>query len=263
MVAADAAGADDDDRRGDLEGTDDELARALAAFDGRGLEDVAGDAGDGAGGADEPRDAVAEFHDDAPRRGMVADAADEGFDGAGTRAPGDVKARHGVAVAVGERAAALGPADDREPAHALGVQPGMHLARGEVDIGLGHLARPVVLGPVELRRAHPVLQRQLAAVADLQPALLGTVDEEQAAERPEGLPAERVLALLIEQDDAFSGIAKFRGSNQPRQPAAHHDHIGILGHARSPRRFAASLVEAGPGFKAPRAVGATPIEGAA
>ena len=87
-------------------------------------------------------------------------------------------------------AAALGPADDGEPAHAHRMQPGTHLARGEIDIGLGHLAGPLVLGPVELRGAEPVLHRQLAAVADAQAALLGAVDEEQAAERPERLAAD-------------------------------------------------------------------------
>ena len=57
-------------------------------------------------------------------------------------------------------AAALGPADDGEEAHALPVQPGALLPRREVDVRLRPLARPVVLGPVEAGRAQPVLPGQ-------------------------------------------------------------------------------------------------------
>ena len=75
----------------------------------------------------------------------LAHAGDERRDDAGSGAPGDVEARHRVAVLGGRVAAALGPADDREPAHAPGVQPGALLAGGEGDVGLGPLARPQVL----------------------------------------------------------------------------------------------------------------------
>src|SRR3712207_8398363 len=63
--------------------------------------------------------------------------------------------RSGVAVADAAVAAALGPLHEREPAHALGVQPRALLAGGEVDVGLGPAARPEVLVAVEGRRAHP------------------------------------------------------------------------------------------------------------
>ena len=66
----------------------------------------------------------------------------------------------------GAVAAALGPADDREQAHALRMQPGALLAGGEVDVRLRPLARPVVLRAVEARGAHPVLQREIVGVAD-------------------------------------------------------------------------------------------------
>ncbi|CKU51083.1 Uncharacterised protein [Mycobacterium tuberculosis] len=57
---------------------------------------------------------------------------------------------------------------------------------------------PVVLGPVERRRPQPILQSKLMAITDAQAALLGTVDQEQTAERPEGLPAHVGPILLVE-----------------------------------------------------------------
>src|SRR5665213_1762615 len=106
----------------------------------------------------------------------LAHAAHERRDHAGPGAPGDMEARDRVAVAGGEVAAALGPADVRHEAHALSVQPGALLAGGEVDIGLGPAPRPRVLGPVESCRAEPVLPGQLARVVDPHAALLGAVD---------------------------------------------------------------------------------------
>ena len=158
---------------------------------------------------------------------MLAHAPLERFEHAGTGAPGQMEARHRIAVAMREAAAALGPADDREPAHAHRVQPWPHLAGGEIDEGLGDLARPEILGPVELRRAHPVLQRQRAAVADAHAPLLGAVDEEQAAERPEGLAAERILALLFEDDDLLAGVAELGRRDQPAQAAADDDDVCV------------------------------------
>ena len=109
----------------------------------------------------------------------------------GPGAPGDVEARHRVAVAVGAVAAALGPADDREEPHALLVQPGALLAGGEVDVGLGPPPRPVVLRRGRTpARAQPVLQASSWESLMPHPALLGGVDEEQPAERPERLAAE-------------------------------------------------------------------------
>ena len=81
-----------------------------------------------------------------------AHPAGERLDDAGTGAPDDVEARHRVAVAGGGVAAALGPADDREEADALLLEPGALLAGGELEVGLGPLARPVVLGRGRRRR---------------------------------------------------------------------------------------------------------------
>src|SRR3954447_4622579 len=80
--------------------------------------------------------------------------------------PGDVEARHRVAVAACVVAAALGPADQWEGAQPALPQPAALLAGREVDIGVCPLPGPVVLWPVESGRAEPVLQRQLVAVAD-------------------------------------------------------------------------------------------------
>ncbi len=153
---------------------------------------------------------------------------DEGCDDARPRAPGDMKARYRIAMAVGKPAAAFGPADDRKPAHALRMQPRALLARPEIDIALRPGARPMILLAVEAGGRHPVLQGQLAAVADAHPPLLGRVDEEQAAERPEGLAAERLLRLLVEEDDAFAGIGNFGCCGQSGEPRPDDDDIGLM-----------------------------------
>ena len=182
-----------------------------------GLEDRAGDAVDGAVGDGQLVDAVAERERRRrPRVGRRAHPALERLDDAGAGAPGDVEARHRVAVAVGVVAAALGPADHREEPHALAVQPGALLAGREVDVGLGPLPRPVVLVPVEAGGAEPVLPARARGESLMpQPALLGRVDEEQPAERPERLAAEGLLGLLVEQDDALAR----RRPARPRRPA--------------------------------------------
>ena len=86
---------------------------------------------------------------------------------------------------------------------------------------------------VELGAAQPVLHRQLAGVLDAHPALLGAVHEEQPAEAPERLPAERLLALLVEQQHPLPGVGHLGGSGQSGQAGAHDDHIGV--HVRDPR----------------------------
>ena len=62
---------------------------------------------------------------------------------------------------------------------------------------------------------------------DAHPALLGGVDEEQAAEAPERLAAERLLGLLVDQDHPPPGVGDLGGGGQPGQPVAHDDHIGV------------------------------------
>ncbi len=157
-----------------------------------------------------------------------AHAAHERLDHSGSRAPSDVKAGDGVAVAGGEVAAALGPADVRYEAQTLGVQPRALLARGEIDVRLGPAARPLVLRPVEPRRAEPILPGQLARVVNPHPALLGTVHQEQAPKRPERLPAQRCLGLLVEQDHPLPGIGQLGGCDQAGQTGSNHDRIGVV-----------------------------------
>ena len=174
-----------------------------------------------------------EFQCDQPARGVLAHAALERFEHARTGAPCQMKTRHRIAVAMRLAAAALGPADDWKPAHAHAVQPWPHLAGGEVDKSFGDPARPEILRPVELRRPHPVLQRKLAAVADAHAPLLGAIDEEQAAKRPEGLAAERVLALLLQDDHAFAGIGELGCRDQSGKASADDDRVRVFGHVSS------------------------------
>ena len=150
-------------------------------------EQRAADAVDGAAARRQLVDAVAEAQLHQPLRDRLAHAPLERRDDARAGAPGDVEARHRVAVAVGEVAAALRPAGVRQPAHAHRVQPRPLLAGAEADVRLGPLARPLVLGPVERGGAEPVLQRQLVGVLDAAAPLLGAADEHQPAERPERL----------------------------------------------------------------------------
>src|SRR5271166_638000 len=103
--------------------------------------------------------------------------------------PGDMEAGHRVAVPLRVVAAALGPPDQRKDLQAPGTQPATFLPCGEIDVGMGPLPRPVVFRTVERRSAKPILQSEFVTVANAQAALLGAVDEEQAAERPERLPA--------------------------------------------------------------------------
>ena len=134
----------------------------------------------------------------------------------------------------GPVAAALGPADDREEADALLVEPGPLLPGRELQVGLGPLPRPVVLGAVEAGGAEPVLPGQLERVVHPQPALLRGVDEEEAAEGPERLPAEGRLGLLVEQDHPLAGVGQLGGGDQSGQAGAHDDDIGLLDGAHGP-----------------------------
>ena len=146
------------------------------------LEHRAAHAGDRAVGDDQPGDPVPEAQLDPAGVDGGPHPAGERRDDARAGAPDDVEARHRVAVAGRGVAAALGPADHREEADALLLQPGPLLPRGELQVGLGPLPGPVVLRAVEAGGAEPVLPGELEGVVHPQPALLGGVDEEQAAE---------------------------------------------------------------------------------
>ena len=147
VVAADPAGRDDDrlcaaarSRRPPCATT------GVAAGGGARLEDRTSHAGHRPAGHDELVDPVPEPQT-SRRPGSTASRTrrSNGVDHAGPGAPGDVEPRDRVAVPGREVAAALGPADHGEQAHALRVQPGALLAGGEVDVRLGPFARPVVL----------------------------------------------------------------------------------------------------------------------
>src|SRR3954453_10144405 len=156
-----------------------------------------------------------------------ADSAFERLDDAWARAPGDVKAGDRVAMAGCCVSAAFGPANDGEDAVAHLVQPGALLPAGEVDVRLGPLARPVVFLAVEARGAQPILPSELVAVLDAQSALLGRVDEEQPAEAPERLTAERLLTFLVEQQDPTSRFGELGGCDQSGDPGSDDDDIRV------------------------------------
>ena len=231
VVAADAAGGDDDAGCAEAERVDRRARARLAARDVGGLEDGSRYPGHRAGRDVERVDAVAE----ADRHPAVVDgllhAAQERLEDAGAGAPDDVEAGDGVAVAGGRGPAALGPADDGEEAHAHRVQPRALLAGGPLDVGAGPLAAPAVLvGAVEAGAGGPVGPGEVERVADAQAALLGAVDEEEPAERPPRLPAERRLGLLVEQDHPASRVGELGGGDETGQAGPDDDDVGV-GHA--------------------------------
>jgi hypothetical protein len=172
---------------------------------------------------------VAEAEGDEAAALGVADPADEGLEHARASPPGEVEAGDGVAVPGGERPAPLRPADDREEADPLRAEPGALLARGPGEVGLSPAAGPEVLGAVEAGGAQPVLEGEVVGVADPEAALLRGVDQEEPAERPEGLAAERQLALLLEDRDAPAGVGQLRGGGEAGEPGTDDDDVAQLG----------------------------------
>ena len=178
---------------------------------------------------------MAELEGQAAAGLRLARAPLERLDDAGAGAPGDMKPRHRIAVAHGVIAAALGPADHREDPVAHRPQPVALFAGRERHIGLRPALRPKILVAVEAGRSHPVLQREIETVLDAEPALFGAVDQKQSAERPEGLAAEALFALLVDHDDAFAGVGDFGCGDEAREAAADHDYVRILSHRVVPR----------------------------
>jgi hypothetical protein len=70
-------------------------------------------------------------------------------------------------------------------------------------------------------------------VANTHAPLLGRVDQENAAERPECLTAERLLGLLIDNDDFPAGIDQFGGGYQAGESGSNDDRVGVVTHARA------------------------------
>jgi hypothetical protein len=57
--------------------------------------------------------------------------------------------------------------------------------------------------------------------------LLGRIDKEQAAERPEGLTTQPRLGFLLDQNDAPTRVGEFGGRHQSGKACPHHDHISV------------------------------------
>ena len=234
VIAADAAGSDDH-RLGVQREVADGFARtALAALGVVRLQDRSADPVDGAGGDRERIDAVAEFECQAAARLGLPRPPLERLDNAGAGTPAHMKPRHRIAMAHRIVTAALGPADYREDSMAHRPEPFALLVRRECHIGFGPALRPKILVAVEARRSHPVLQRQIVTVPDAEPALFGTVDQKQSAQRPESLAAEALFALLVDHDDAFTGVGDFGRGDETGQSPADHDHVCIACHHVSP-----------------------------
>ena len=157
--------------------------------------------------------------------GGVADGLLEHAHHLGTGPPGDVEARHGVAVPGHVTAATLGPADGGHDPQPQVVEVPTLLSRRELDVGARPLAGPRIFRPVERGGAEPVAPGEFEGVLDADPALLGGVHHEQPAERPVGLPAEVLLVLLVHHQDLLARPAGLVGRNQPREAVAHHDHV--------------------------------------
>lgn len=173
-------------------------------------------------------DLVAELEGDEALLGLGLDGLRKDPHDLGADAPGDVKARHRVPMAVGGAGAPLGPADVEQEAHAAGLEVLLHVVGGKVHKGLGPLARPVVLLlAVEGGGAEPVAHGEVARVLDAQAALLGAVDAEDAAEGPEGLAAEVPSVLLVDDDDGDVVPGQLEGGDEACE-AATDDEDGLL-----------------------------------
>ena len=156
------------------------------------------------------------------------------IDHAGAGSPGEVEARHRIAVSKSHSAAAFGPADIRHQAKPQIVQVLTLVARCELDVRLGPLTRPVIFAlTVESGCAHPVLHCQLEGVLDAESALLGAVHEEESAERPKCLRAEVGSVLLFHDKDFAARARQFVGGDQSRQPCPDNDDVSLFAHDNS------------------------------
>ena len=108
---------------------------------------------------------------------------------------------------------------------------------GEGEVGERPFAAPVILRAVELGGAHPVLAGERGAVVNAQPALLGRVDEEQAAERPPGLTAQARLRLLFDDDDVLARVDEFGSRDEPGETGSDDQGVGAIRHRLSFRSW--------------------------
>src|SRR5690606_29221232 len=204
VVAPDPARGDDHGLSPQLEVPGHLAARGGPARRRARGEERAAHADDGALGHEQLVDPVAEGEAHEAALDPLTHRRGEGLDEGRPGAPGDVEARHGVAVPAREPTAALGPADHGEEADLALLEVGALLPGGELDVGARPAATPQVRLAVELRRAEPVLPREVHRVVDPHAALLGGVHEEEPAEGPPGLAPEALLALLVHEDHALA-----------------------------------------------------------
>jgi hypothetical protein len=113
----------------------------------------------------------------------------------------------------------------------VSVQPGPLLAGRELDVRACPAHRPgvLVVHPVELGTAPPVVPGQVEGVLDAQAPLLRGVDEEEPAEGPERLPAEVGRVLLVHQRDPAAPAGQFARGDQARESRSDDDDVGIHG----------------------------------
>lgn len=62
---------------------------------------------------------------------------------------------------------------------------------------------------------------------DAKPTLLGGVDEEDPAKRPEGLAAERAFWLLVQYDDASASIGQLGRRDETSQSCTDDDDVSV------------------------------------
>ena len=132
--------------------------------------------------------------------------------------------------------AALGPIDDRKHPVAHRPQQGSFLAGGKRHVGMRPAPRPVIVVTIKAGRAEPILPSKINGIADAEASLLGAINEEQPAERPERLSAQALLGLLIDEDHSLAGVGKFGGGGQSGKTASHDDDIAIKRHRDAPTR---------------------------
>src|SRR6201995_2980014 len=158
---------------------------------------------------------------------VVDQPSREDLDDRGPCAPGDVEARHRIAMSLSAVTAALGPPDQWEDFQAPLTQPASLLAGREIHVSVCPLPRPVVLWPVERRGAQPILQCELVAVVYTEAVLLGAVDEKQSTERPQRLPAEIGAVLLVDDQYPFAALDHLAGRHQAGQARPDDDDISL------------------------------------
>ena len=145
--------------------------------------------------------------------GSAAPRSANGSTMPGTGAPGDVEAGHRVAVAGRRRSRRVRPtAPAGTSARPRSVQPATASRRRRSPRTPPPTAAASGPPAGRSRAAQPVGQRQLGRVVDPQPPLLGGVDQEQPAERPvrlaaERLPAARRRRMITERPASASSTA--------------------------------------------------------